>query len=228
MPHWQLIASPNVPGGYTSAILLESVPFIDPTKALPYLVEEFIKNGGTLRAPYKKIVDLDDFINDKPEEIVFNCSGLGARGLLKDKEIKPMRGQIVVVNYVPNWDWSILGDDGYYVFPRMNETILGGTTEEDVWDERPEPETLTRIFENAKRVIPELTKDHISRAYAGLRPYRVSGVRVEAEKRGSKVHVVNVGFGGSGWTFCWGAAEKAITLAVDSTIDNIPEATKAV
>lgn len=94
----------------------------------------------------------------------------------------------------------------------MRETILGGTTEEGFWEEVTTQEAIDRIFENAKRIIPELTREHIIRTYAGLRPYRISGARVELEEKKKKAHVVSVGFGGSGWTFCFGAAEKAVSL----------------
>lgn len=216
LPGWELLESPEVPGGYRSAVLMKSVPFIDPTKALPWLANEFQRNGGILKAPYPKIRDLSQFVSEVPEDIVFNCSGLGARDLLQDNEIKPMRGQIVVVNYRPKWDWSILADDGYYVFPRASETILGGTTEEDVWEEVTRKEDTDRIFEKAKSILPGLDETNILREYAGLRPYRVSGVRVDIQEINGKLHISNVGFGGSGWTFCWGAAKKAMNLAFEN------------
>jgi D-amino-acid oxidase len=214
IPHWQEIPKEEIPGNYQSALLLE-VPFIDPTIALPWLIEQFIQNGGKINAPIETITDLKEFIEGTPEDLVFNCSGLGARDLLNDSQIIPMRGQIIVTSYTPKHRWSILGDDGFYVFPRQNETILGGTTELGEWKEETTPAAIQRIFEHAQIIIPELQWEHVTRTYAGLRPFRTNGVRLESEQVGDKTHIINVGFGGSGWTFCWGAAEEAVNLATN-------------
>lgn len=211
MGNWQLIHGPDVPGGYASAISFESVPMIDPTKALPYLAREFENAQGRIQRPYRKIIDLQQFMRDIPEDVVVNCSGLGARELVGDEEVRSMRGQIAVLNYRPNWDWSILGDDGYYVFPRRTETILGGTTESEE-EEITTDEAIGRIIDHARRVIPDLSTEDIGRTYAGLRPYRVSGAKVDVDTRAGKIHVSNFGHGGSGWTFCWGSAERAMNL----------------
>lgn len=213
IPGWQLLDEDKTPGDYRSGILLPGVPFIDPTKALPWLTDQFVnKNDGTIRAPYRRIVNLDEFIESTPETIVFNCSGLGAGELLDDPEIRPVRGQIAIIGYTPDWDHSVLGDDGYYTFPRMEETVLGGTVEKDEWVEEADDATIERIINRARVLMPDIKMSDITRTYAGLRPYRDSGPNISRDQRSGKTHVRNVGFGGSGWTFAWGAAEKAISL----------------
>lgn len=212
IPRWRLLGEEEAPGEYRSALLLEEVPFIDPTYALPWLTDEFVKNGGEIKRPYEKITDLAEFVENTPESVVFNCSGLGAKDLLNDREIHPMRGQIVVVGKTPEWDHSVLGDDGYYLFPRMQETVLGGTTELDVDEEVAELETVELILKRAQVLWPEISADDIKRTYGGLRPFRESGADISAQYMGNKLHIRSVGFGGSGWTFAWGAAEKAIGL----------------
>lgn len=212
MGNWQVLHRPDVPGEYTSAIFFESVPMIDPTVALPFLAREFENAEGRIRTPYQRIVSLDAFIGEVPQDVIVNCSGLGARELSDDPEMMPMRGQIAVLRYRPNWDWSVLGDDGYYIFPRRTETILGGTTELGEEEEITTDEAIGRIVDNAKKIIPDLTRDQIARTYSGLRPYRVSGAKIEADSRLGKTLISNYGHGGSGWTFCWGSAERAINL----------------
>lgn len=213
IPNWQLVGEDEAPGDYKSALILPGVPFIDPTKALPWLTDQFVnKNGGTIRAPHRKIVDLDEFVSGTPETIVFNCSGLGAKDLLNDEEIRPVRGQIAIIGYTPDWDHSILGNDGYYIFPRMEETVLGGTVEPNEWEEVPDDATIERIIERARVIMPDIRTSDITRTYAGLRPYRDSGAKISRDQVAGKTHIQNVGFGGSGWTFAWGAAEKAVSL----------------
>lgn len=213
-PKWKLVKYPKVPGGYKSAILIEDDPMIDPTLALPFLTKKLKKNGGIIKILKNKITNLKDFIEQTPETIIFNCSGLGARDLIGDKEIMPMRGQIIVTKYKHKENWSVLGDDGYYVFPRYSATILGGTTELGEEKEVTTKKALAEILRKAKKVIPDLKDKDIVRTYAGIRPYRVSGARVELQKIGKKKHILSVGFGGSGWTFCWGAAKRAVGLAI--------------
>ncbi len=220
MPSWKFVESPNVPGEYASAVLFNDIPFIDPTKALPWLAGEFTKNGGSIEriAKIDNLEQIPDLMSTNTE-FVFNCTGLGAKALFKDSEMNAMRGQIVVVDWVPEDRWSLLGDDVYYVFPREKETVLGGTAEEGEWMEEALPETISKILEKAYAVRPEMPQGDelkIKRTYGGLRPYRSSGPRIERMDFNGCRQVVSTGFGGSGWTFCWGAAESAVDKALNN------------
>lgn len=64
---------------------------------------------------------------------------------------------------------------------------------------------LPRVNVSANRVI---------RTVAGLRPYRPSGYRVEAEPLGGKTIVHNYGHGGGGISLCWGSSREAIALGL--------------
>ncbi|WP_115720296.1 FAD-dependent oxidoreductase [Gallaecimonas mangrovi] len=48
---------------------------------------------------------------------------------------------------------------------------------------------------------------------ACTRPFRLTGPRLELEKRGPLNLIHNYGHGGSGWSLSWGAAAQAVTLA---------------
>ena len=52
--------------------------------------------------------------------------------------------------------------------------------------------------------------DRIIRTVVGLRPFRPSGFRVEAERVGERVLVHNYGHGGAGVTLSWGTAHLAV------------------
>jgi D-amino-acid oxidase len=60
------------------------------------------------------------------------------------------------------------------------------------------------------------SEDRIIRNVTGLRPYRRTSFRVEAEKLGDKLIVHNYGHGGCGVTLSWGTAEMAAQLAIAS------------
>lgn len=46
----------------------------------------------------------------------------------------------------------------------------------------------------------------------GIRPFRAQGPRIEAERRYGKTLVHHYGHGGSGWSLCWGSAQRALAL----------------
>jgi D-amino-acid oxidase len=71
----------------------------------------------------------------------------------------------------------------------------------------PHQRTLARVLVRPERVIREV---------AGLRPYRPSGFRVEADAVGSKLLIHNYGHGGGGVSLSWGSAYLAVLLALAS------------
>jgi glycine/D-amino acid oxidase-like deaminating enzyme len=66
---------------------------------------------------------------------------------------------------------------------------------------------LARVLVSPERVV---------RTIVGLRPFRPSGFRVEAEPLGDKLLVHNYGHGGCGVTLSWGTASLAIDRIVES------------
>ena len=62
----------------------------------------------------------------------------------------------------------------------------------------------------------QVAEDRIIRTVVGLRPFRPSGFRVAAEKRGEMLLVHNYGHGGGGWTLSWGTAHLALEHALAS------------
>ena len=55
--------------------------------------------------------------------------------------------------------------------------------------------------------------DRLLSLEACLRPFRLQGPRIEAERMGRKTIVHNYGHGGSGWSLSWGAGRRAVALA---------------
>ncbi|KQW42870.1 MULTISPECIES: FAD-dependent oxidoreductase [unclassified Roseateles] len=54
--------------------------------------------------------------------------------------------------------------------------------------------------------------DRIVDITVGIRPFRAQGPRIEAERRFGKTLVHHYGHGGSGWSLCWGSAQRALAL----------------
>ena len=85
------------------------------------------------------------------ERLVFNCTGLGARELFGDTELRPARGQLAILLPQPEVRYAFTGQDGY-MFPRPDGILLGGTFELDQWSTEPEPETIDRILDSHRRL----------------------------------------------------------------------------
>ena len=59
-------------------------------------------------------------------------------------------------------------------------------------------------------------EDRIFRITVCLRPFRMEGPRIEAERVGDKVVVHNYGHGGSGWSLSWGSSAIAVGKAMEA------------
>jgi D-amino-acid oxidase len=99
-----------------------------------------------------------------------------------------------------------------YAIPRSGDCVFGGTN--DISDNRqPDPAATDRIIQECERVLG--TSDTVLlRERVGLRPCRMSGVRVEAGKLPDGRTVIhNYGHGGAGFTLSWGCAQTVLELA---------------
>ena len=147
--------------------------------------------------------------------MVVNCAGLGARKLVGDPSMAPIRGQIVRVSNPGLERFSL--DEGNpegvtYVVPRSDDCILGGTAEEGEWDTEPDPKTAANILRRCATLEPRLEGSEVLEHKAGLRPGRPE-IRLEREDVAHGVpRVHNYGHGGSGVTLSWGCAEDTLAL----------------
>lgn len=66
-----------------------------------------------------------------------------------------------------------------------------------------------------RRLVPvRASWDRVIRTTVGLRPYRPSGFRLEAERLGEKLLIHNYGHGGAGMSLSWGTGRMAAELAL--------------
>ncbi|HWB26747.1 MAG TPA: FAD-dependent oxidoreductase [Chitinophagaceae bacterium] len=194
----------KAPAGYDKAYEAY-VPLIETQIFLPWLYKQVEAKGTTFK--HQQIFDLHDLSSEY--DAIINCSALGSRELCNDKTVIPVRGQVVLLE--PGFPDHIFLDNQTpaYIVPRKDATIVGGTYEENVYDEKTEQESLDDILRRAYSVFPGLDKRKIIGNWAGLRPYRPE-VRVEREKGTKIIH--NYGHGGSGYTLAFGCAEEVTRL----------------
>jgi D-amino-acid oxidase len=174
-----------------------AVPLTETPKYLDYLQKRFrgkLRLGVTLRS-------LDELAGD----VVVNCTGVGARTLAHDAEVEPHRGQILVVDKLDLPAALVHETSLAYAIPRTADCILGGTNDQSD-DLEPKAADTAKILDICSEYLG--VTGRVRQVKVGLRPFRRSGVRLEAE--GRVIH--NYGHGGSGFTVSWGCAEEVAAL----------------
>lgn len=116
---------------------------IEPHTYLRALLRDFYIAGG--KVVVKEFKTREE-VARLGENMIFNCTGLGARALFNDEKLIPVRGQLEVLLPQPEVDYCYLAG-GSYMFPRRDGIILGGTWDHDDWNLEPDPKTTTAILE---------------------------------------------------------------------------------
>ncbi|MDT9689940.1 FAD-dependent oxidoreductase [Streptomyces sp. P9(2023)] len=207
------LAGREVPGPYATG-LAARLPLIDMPVHLEWLRGRLEAAGGVLER--RTVTGFGEAA--RSARVVVDCAGLGARELVPDPELRPVRGQLVLVENPGIGEWFTAADaassETTYFFPQPGRLILGGTAQEG--DERlaPDPATAAAIVARCARIRPEIADARVLGHRVGLRPSRTSGVRLTAETLPSGARLVhNYGHGGAGVTVAWGCARRAADLA---------------
>jgi D-amino-acid oxidase len=195
---------------FTSGFAL-TVPLMDTTIYLDYLVKRLVASGGSIRGG----VHFDELEDVRREfDLVINCAGIGSRTLVHDADLEPHRGQIAIVPKIDNLSCAIVCDDAplMYAIPRANDCVFGGTN--DISDNvTVDPATTARIVAECSRVL-KIENPQVLAERVGLRPFRKSGIRLERDRlRDDRPVIHNYGHGGSGFTLSWGCAHTVFHLA---------------
>ena len=192
-----------------------TVPVIEMPLYLPYLAARFTADGGTIETRALESLDGACAVSD----LVVDCAGLGARELVGDATLMPIRGQIVRVRNPGLERFTLDEDDPHgvtYIVPRSADCILGGTSQDGEDDTTPDPLTAEQIRQRCIALEPRLAEAEILEHKVGLRPGRPA-IRLEREQRGACQIIHNYGHGGAGVTLSWGCAGEVAELAGSGT-----------
>ncbi|MFJ2784674.1 FAD-dependent oxidoreductase [Streptomyces sp. NPDC093249] len=212
VPGLRQLAPEEVPGPYATG-LGARLPLVDMPVHLVWLRRRLEAAGGLFER--RPVTGFEE--PSARARVVVNCAGTAARELVPDPALRPVRGQLVLVENpgIEEWFTSAKAEatGTTYFFPQPGRLVLGGTAEEE--DERlvPDQVTAAAIVARCARVRPEIAGARVLGHRVGLRPTRVGGVRIEAVSLpggGRLVH--HYGHGGAGVTVAWGCAERAAAL----------------
>ncbi len=117
---------------------------IEPAIYLNALMRDFLVAGG--RIVVQEFATARDLMV-LHENLIFNCTGLGARTLFNDSELMPIKGQLVFLLPQPEVDYCTIGPSGLYMFPRRDGVLLGGSFERGVENTDIDPATIDRILQ---------------------------------------------------------------------------------
>jgi D-amino-acid oxidase len=125
----------------------------------PFTGYAFVRQFDTMliEPPVYLAAMLDEFhiaIQELPEKLVFNCTGLGAKALFDDDELTPVKGQLTFLLPQPEVQYATIGGD-LYMFPRSDGILLGGTHEEGVWSLEPDLKRKTELLAAHKSFFDE-------------------------------------------------------------------------
>jgi glycine/D-amino acid oxidase-like deaminating enzyme len=126
---------------------------IEPAIYLNALIRDFYLAGGQIvvreLAGPREVAALK-------EDLIFNCTGLGARTLFGDQELTPIRGQLVFLLPQPEVNYCTIGPNGVYMFPRQDGILLGGTFDRGVATTEPDPAITDRILQGNAEVFANM------------------------------------------------------------------------
>lgn len=197
----------ELPEGYAFGNIVK-VPLIETPVYLNYLLETFKRAGGELILQEVQSIEAVKGVFHQ----IINCTGLGARELVHDKSLYPIRGQVIKADRIPSIPY-IIEDNGpnalAYIIPRKDCIILGGTAQKDNNNQQVNTEDTEIILGNCKNIHPKLQDINIQSIEVGLRPARPA-IRLEQEEGTNIIH--NYGHGGGGFTVSWGCADEVLRM----------------
>ena len=198
----------ELPKGYERGYWAQ-VPLADTNIYLPYLVWRISNLGGEI---IQHTISREELEKDSLQ-LYINCTGLGAREIFTDEELKPMRGQVLKVN--KGFPAISMVDSMHpgqlsYVIERKHDYVLGGTDYVNDDDESARAEDTKMIIERCQRLQPIPEQLSIKQVAVGLRPKRD---RIRCEWDDELLNVIhNYGHGGAGYTVSWGCALHVLHL----------------
>jgi len=145
-------------------------------------------------------------------DAVVLATGLGSRSLLDDRDLRPVRGQVVLLEQPEMHEWHLDGADEQepvYVVPRRSVVVCGGTALDGRWDTEPDPATTERILHRCVERVPGLAGARVVDVRVGLRPVRPTVRLGRLDGLGAATPVIACyGHGGAGVTLSWGCADE--------------------
>jgi len=125
-----------------------SMMLIEPVISLPAVLADFRTAGVQ--------VIVRDFRNtaaiiELKEQVIVNCTGLGAKALFNDEDLIPVKGQLAFLTPQPELN-SMYISGLSYMFPQRDGVLLGGSHERGIWTAEPDESIIASMLDDHKRI----------------------------------------------------------------------------
>lgn len=213
LPDFRECAPGELPDGFATGWHF-TAPIVDMPVYLGHLEKRLRDAGGEIEP--RRLRNLDEGVAESA--VLINCSGMGARDLVPDREMQPVKGQLVAVRNPGVTDFFIEQSDGIrestYFLPQGDILLLGGSAEPGDEGLEPDAAVAQAIVERCSRIVPAIGQVDVLGHRVGIRPHRPQ-VRLEhvAVPGGHVVH--NYGHSGSGVSLSWGCADDVLGMVID-------------
>lgn len=121
---------------------------IEPSIFMSTVTRDFLRRGGRINV---RAFDDRNALQTLEEPVIVNCTGLGSAALFGDPELIPIKGQLSILLPQPEVDYIVLQGD-YYMFPRSDGIVLGGTRGRGDGSTSIDPVVSTRILETHQAI----------------------------------------------------------------------------
>ncbi|KAF2803567.1 FAD dependent oxidoreductase [Mytilinidion resinicola] len=253
-PHilnFSVLPATSLPPNTHAGIRYTSIA-INPPKYISYLLNHATSLGATLihsTLPTPTLAAAltaaetllsQQFPQAPPISAFINCTGLGARVLVPDALVHPIRGQTLLAKisgvdspaqksenpvFSPSLSVpaihtreDVATPSVTYIIPRpgTDTWVLGGTKEVGNWSAEADAGTTEGILKRCCELWPALqvpgVEIEVLATQVGLRPGRTGGARVEVEEVEGRVVVHEYGHAGAGFQNSVGSAAKVLGL----------------
>jgi len=181
---------PNLARGLGQAIYLPDMAQLRNPRHLKALLAACKSSGVNLRpgcaahgfvSEGRRILAVKTLDGNIPAERFLLATGAWTKPLVDSLgcniPIKPIRGQIALLNSGSPLFRRILLWGSRYLVPRADGRVLVGSTEEDAgFDKRTTSQAISDLLSMANMLVPDLATAHLERCWAGLRPGSPDGL----------------------------------------------------
>jgi D-amino-acid oxidase len=202
----------ELPPGFASGWRY-TAPIVDMPVYLRRLEQRLRAAGGEVLTT--RLQSLDEGFADA--DVVINCSGVGARELVPDPDVEPVRGQLVAVRNPGLCEFFAEHTDELtemtYLIPQGDVLLLGGSAEKGEADPVADAEVARGIVQRCSEVFPAIATAEVLGHRTGIRPQRPE-IRLEHIDLGGRHLVHNYGHSGAGVSMSWGCADDVAELVL--------------
>ncbi|KAG0293831.1 hypothetical protein BGZ98_002023 [Dissophora globulifera] len=212
-------------------------PIINTDKAMAYLMALVTVKGANLETQTFGKKTIKEFgeklLKDHEAHLIVNATGLGARKLVPDKDVYPVRGAVKRVENTRTGNFRHLKDaylvpaqrnsEGHptktiFIVPRNDDVLyVGSIIQPNVYVQALTPDSpeVKVMWNRAGDFMQSLLYASMVPLYPfaqGLRPFTKKNAKVRADPSVNFPLVHNYGHGGSGWTLGVGTARCVVSI----------------